>query len=135
MPDTLGHRALAIARQALALSGERLHHETVRAPVGMAFWLTARFAGGPEVVTTFGDRRIEPEAMARAPPAPLAGGSFRTGPAGLHTTTNAAVIERFLPVRFEIVTTAEFPRESVDLRVRPSSSPLTAGSAPSTPAG
>ena len=126
MPDTLGHRALAIARQALALSGERLHHETVRAPVGMAFWLTARFAGGPEVVTTFGDRRIEPEAMARAAleelaawraldvpvgehladqlllPLALAGGSFRTGPASLHTTTNAAVIERFLPVRFEI---------------------------------
>ena len=35
-------------------------------------------------------------------PIALAGGTFRTGPLSAHATTNAALIERFLPVRFEI---------------------------------
>jgi RNA 3'-terminal phosphate cyclase (ATP) len=51
-------------------------------------------AGGAPVGRRLADQLLLPLALA-------GGGRFRTGPLSLHTRTNMAVIERFLPVRIE----------------------------------
>lgn len=93
---------------------------------GNALALRLRFAEVEEVVTTLGERGVPAEAVARRAVAqaraylqhdapvgehladqlllPLAlagGGAFKTCVPSSHTRTNAAVIERLLPVRFE----------------------------------
>ena len=123
----MGHGALGALRHALGLESDRLHFHQVRDPVGPGFvvWIEARFPGGREVFSAFGERtRSEhvAESAIRAfeawkaldvpvgehladqllLPLALFGGHFRTGPLSLHARTNLAVIERFLPGRIQV---------------------------------
>ncbi len=120
----IGHAALGAFKRALDLEGDHLHFHQVPDPVGPGFvaWIEARFAGGTEVFTAFGERR-RPDDVAQVAlaefaawkaqdvpvsehladqlmlPLALFGGCFRAAPLSLHAVTNAAVIERFLPGR------------------------------------
>ncbi len=93
---------------------------------GNAVLLRLGFGATTEVVTALGERSLSAEAVAQRAidearrllttdvpvgehladqlliPLALAGGAFRTLPPTEHTRTNAAVIERFLPVRFAL---------------------------------
>jgi len=120
----IGHAALGAFKQALELDRDHLHFHQAPQPVGPGFaaWLEARFEGGVELVTAFGERRhpegVADQALAQLEawraldvpvgehladqlmlPLALFGGAFRTGPLSLHARTNLAVIERFLPGR------------------------------------
>ncbi len=98
---------------------------------GNAVMVEVACAGATELFTAFGEKRVRAEdvaarvadeveawlaldvpvgehladqlliPMALATRATGRPGRFRSGPLSLHATTNAAVIERFLPVRFE----------------------------------
>ncbi len=130
LPDEIGRRELEVVRAVLGWGVEHGTIETVARPVGPgnvvlleleAEHVTAVFSG-------FGERGRSAEDVARGaaeqarawldsgvpvdehladqlllPMALAGGGSFRTGKPSLHSVTNAAVIEQFLPVqvRFE----------------------------------
>ena len=120
----IGHGALGALKHALDLDRDHIHFHQVPDPVGPGFvaWIEARFEGGTEVFTAFGERR-RPEEVAQTAlaefiawrgldvpvgdhladqlliPLALFGGRFRTGSLSLHARTNIEVIERFLPGR------------------------------------
>lgn len=128
LPLALGQEALRRVGQALGLGPAALHLHEVPRPVGPGFvvWIEAAFPGGAEIVTAFGERRVNPAEVADAAiaeiqawraldvpvgehladqlllPLALFGGRFRTGPLSEHTRTNLAVIERFLPGRLVV---------------------------------
>jgi RNA 3'-terminal phosphate cyclase (ATP) len=123
----VGHGALGAFRQALGLDKDKLHFHQVPDPRGPGFvaWLEARFDGGAEVFTAFGERR-ETDGVAQSAiaelraweeqdvpvgehladqlllPVALFGGCFRTGPLSQHARTNIQVIDRFLPGRLRV---------------------------------
>lgn len=124
----IGHAALGRLREAFDLPGDRLQLHTVADPVGPGFavWVEARFPGGAEVFSAFGERRdlegVAERALAEAQawmegghpvgehladqlmiPLAMFGGVARTGPLSSHGRTNLAVIERFLPGRLRAV--------------------------------
>jgi RNA 3'-terminal phosphate cyclase (ATP) len=126
LPRRIGVRELETVRAGLELDRRAGRIDDVRSPgPGNAVWIAARAAALTEVFTAFGQKGVTAEAVAGAAVAelvawrdrgapvgehladqllvPLAlagGGAFRTGPPSLHATTNAQLIERFLPVRF-----------------------------------
>ncbi|UPG94507.1 RNA 3'-terminal phosphate cyclase [Luteibacter aegosomatissinici] len=127
IPATIAERELAVARARLGLAnGEWSVHE-VRQASGPGNALSIRFATdhGAAVFTGFGEKRVTAEAVAERVcadakawmeagvfadtyladqlllPMALAGrGSFTTLAPSEHTRSNAALIEKFLPVEF-----------------------------------
>lgn len=130
LPDEIGRRELEAVRAVLGWGAEHVAIETVARPVGPgnvvlleleAEQVTAVFSGIGERGRSAEDVARGAAGQARAwlesgapvdeyladqllvPMALAGGGSFRTVKPSLHSVTNAAVIERFLPiqVRFE----------------------------------
>jgi RNA 3'-terminal phosphate cyclase (ATP) len=127
LPDDIGRRELAALRQRLgsALHPEQTRIERVDADgPGNALLVELPAAAGTEVVAAFGERGLRAEAVAERaadevlallaadvpvgphlvdqlliPLALAGGGSFRTLAPTPHATTNAQIVERFLPVR------------------------------------
>lgn len=122
-------RELDVVRQALGLERRAGRIAEVPGPgPGNAVWIEARTDALTEVFTAFGRKGVAAEDVAAEAVAELAGwrdcsdvpvgehladqllvplalaggGTFRTVPPSLHTQTNAALIERFLPVRFRL---------------------------------
>jgi RNA 3'-terminal phosphate cyclase (ATP) len=130
LPTHVAERELAVVREALRWQAEECAVETVAHPhsPGNAVVLEIEAEHVSAVFTGFGERGRPAEAVAREaveaaqgwltadipvdehladqlllPMALAGGGSFRTTKPSLHTTTNAAIIQHFLPVpvRFE----------------------------------
>lgn len=128
LPRSIGERELRTARLRLGLSPEQTRVEIVDAQ-GQGNMLLLEFPGAvvDEVIGVPGERGVTAEQVAGAacdqalaflaadvpvgehladqlliPLALAGGGVFRTLPPSPHTRTNAQVIERFLPVRFDL---------------------------------
>jgi RNA 3'-terminal phosphate cyclase (ATP) len=133
LPASIAERELAVVRAAtLPGPGEFVVDQDQQgAGPGNAVAIALRFASITEVVGALGARGRPAEAVARAalaqaaaylrheaavgehladqllvPMALAGGGTFRTCEPSSHTRTNAAVIERLLPVRIEFVAEA-----------------------------
>ena len=129
LPRTVAERELAVVRDAgIPGPGKFVLDECARATgPGNALSIALRFAGITEVVSALGERGVRAEDVAQAavdhaftylhhdapvgeyladqlllPMALAGGGAFRTVLASSHTRTNAAVIERLLPVAIEL---------------------------------
>ncbi|MEZ4315944.1 MAG: RNA 3'-terminal phosphate cyclase [Myxococcota bacterium] len=126
LPAKIAERELKVVRRKLELEPSQTRVESVPGPgPGNVVWIEANAGTVTEVFTGFGERGVTAERVADrtckeakrwmasgAPvgehladqlliPLALAGsGSFTTVEPTLHTITNMAVIERFLPVRF-----------------------------------
>lgn len=125
LPEHVGQRELAVVRDELKWREDECAIEAVRYPVGPgnAVVLAIETEHVTEVFTGFGERGRPAEEVAGSaveaakawleadvpvdehladqlliPLALAGGGSFRTTKPSLHTITNAAVIQRFLPV-------------------------------------
>ena len=130
LPGQIGERELAVVRETLGWAAEECAVETAANSVGAgnAVLIEIEAEHVTEVFSSFGERGRSAEEVAREaanaasawmragvpvdehladqlllPMALGGGGAFRTVKPSLHSTTNAAVIERFLgvPVRFE----------------------------------
>jgi len=147
LPGHIAQRELDTIGAALGLPSEKRRVHVVESDgPGNAVAIEARFAGGCERFTGFGERRKSAEVVARSAveafeawarcdvpvgeyladqllvPLALAGaGSFRTTPPTLHTRTNADVIARFLPVAFHFAEDARGCEVSVTRREAPGS--------------
>ena len=125
LPGHVAEREARELRQRLGLKADAiaLVEVTANGP-GNVVHVCLPSAASTEVVTAFGERGVTAETVARRAaeeaqallaadvpvgehladqlliPLALAGGTFRTVAPSLHTRTNAAVIEQFLPVRF-----------------------------------
>ncbi|MEZ4239344.1 MAG: RNA 3'-terminal phosphate cyclase [Myxococcota bacterium] len=121
-------RELDVVRQGLGLEARAGELRELASPgPGNAVWIAAEAEAVTEVFTAFGRKGVSAEAVAAEALAELAawrrcdvpvgehladqllvplalagGGTFRTVAPSLHTRTNAALIARFLPVRFEV---------------------------------
>jgi RNA 3'-terminal phosphate cyclase (ATP) len=142
LPQHVTQRELAVVAERLNLEkASCLDVATSSAGPGNVLYIEAEFERSSELVSAFGERGVAAELVAEraveqmerylaagAPvgehladqlliPLALAGeGSFRTLIPSRHTRTNAALIERFLPVRF---TFEERPNEDCwDVHVR-----------------
>jgi RNA 3'-terminal phosphate cyclase (ATP) len=127
LPPSIGERELAVVRARLALHPEQLRIEAIRSH-GPGNVLRLEFPNQhtTEIVSEPGERGVAAEQVAERacaaaqrylatdapvgehladqlllPLAMAGGGGFRTPKPTSHTRTNAEVIERFLPVRFE----------------------------------
>ncbi len=124
LPGAIGRRELDVCRAALALPEGRCRLRTVPSPgPGNAVVIRARRGTVGEVFTGFGRRGVPAEDVAQGaidaylaweragapvgehladqllvPMALAGGGRFLTGTPSPHTTTNAQVVARFLPV-------------------------------------
>lgn len=123
----IGHGALGVFKKELDLERGCIHFHQVPEPRGPGFacWVEARCEGGTELFTAFGEKRDTEGVAARAVaefraweaqdvpvgehladqlliPLALFGGRFRTGPLSQHAQTNIDIIQRFLPVRFQV---------------------------------
>lgn len=128
LPKSVAERELAVVRRRLGLHPEQLRIDVVDA-TGPGNMLVLEFPGAPigEVIAVPGERGVTAEQVAdRAcaqattflaedapvgehladqlllPVALAGGGAFRTLRPSLHTTTNARIVELFLPVRFAV---------------------------------
>lgn len=129
LPASIAHRELTELAAALDLGRPVGGIVQVQEPVGPGNALHVEVAceHATALFTGFGDKGVSAEQVARTvaqevaswlraevpvdahladqlllPMALAGGGVFRTTEPSLHTLTNAAVIERFLPVRFEL---------------------------------
>jgi len=131
LPDDIGRRQLIELLHrfgASRLHPEQTYLERIDADgAGNALLLEMPMQQHCEIITAFGERGVPPERAADLvatealallaadvpvgayladqlllPMALAAGGAFRTVEPTLHCTTNAALIERFLPVRFSM---------------------------------
>lgn len=125
LPATIAHRELKVVREELGWEDGELAACEIRGSKGPgnALLLELEFERVTEVVTTFGERGVAAEDVAReavaqarrylASPAPVGehladqllvplalagGGRFRTGPLSLHARTQVDVLGRFLDV-------------------------------------
>lgn len=128
LSPSIGDRELRIAQKRLGLQPEQLHTEKVDSH-GPGNMLLLEFPGTvvDEIIGVPGERNTSAEQVAERaceqalvflaanvpvgehladqlliPMALAGGGVFRTLPPSQHTLTNAQVIERFLPVRFDL---------------------------------
>lgn len=123
VPVGMARRALDRVCERLELGAERGRHFSVRDSDGPGFvmWIEVNFEGGTEIITSFGEKRVDPDVVADAAvaeleawrdanvpvgehladqlliPLALFGGEILTGPLSEHTRTNLRVIEAFLP--------------------------------------
>jgi RNA 3'-terminal phosphate cyclase (ATP) len=129
LPESVAERELAVVREELKWRAGECGVENVQHPVGPGNAVVLAFEAEhvTEVFTSFGERGRPAEEVSRAavaaartwseanvpvdehladqlliPMALAGGGSFRTTKLSLHTTTNAGVIQRFLPVPIRI---------------------------------
>jgi RNA 3'-terminal phosphate cyclase (ATP) len=129
LPEHVGQRELAVVRDDLRWREDECSVEAVPYPVGPgnAVVLAIETEHLTEVFTGFGERGRPAEEVARSavgavkawleadvpvdehladqlliPTVLAGGGSFRTTNPSLHTTTNAEVIQRFLPVPIKV---------------------------------
>lgn len=129
LPGEIAVRELAICRKAFDWDEPSFQIRQLSADCGPGNVLMIELGDGQvtEVFTSFGERGVSAEAVAERcvrqvrdylaagapvgehladqlliPLAMAGGGSFVTGPLTEHTRTNARLIERFLPVRFDI---------------------------------
>ena len=123
LPEHVDQRELAVVRDELKWRADECGVEAVKYPVGPGNALAIETEHVTEVFTGFGERGRPAEEVARSavqaakiwleadvpvdehladqlliPMALAGGGSFRTSKPSLHTTTDAEVIQRFLPV-------------------------------------
>ena len=128
LSPSIGERELRIVQQRLGLRPEQTRTETVDA-LGPGNMLLVEFPGAvvDEILGVPGERAVTAEQVADKacdealaflaadvpvgehladqlliPMALAGGGVFRTVPPSQHTRTNAEVVERFLPVRFDL---------------------------------
>ena len=131
LPLAIAERELHVVAKELGWRKKELHAEERNDAAGPGNVLTLHVETqhGSEVVTGFGERGVPAERVAQrasralkrhlaadvpvgehladqllVPLALAGGGSFRTLPLSSHARTNAALIERFLPVRIEETT-------------------------------
>lgn len=142
LPASIARRELGVIEERLKWSRTRLHVDTVESDgPGNVLILEQPHAAEVTVVSSIGEKGRRAEVVADAaadelerflaadvpvdehladqlliPLALAGGGAFRTLPATPHTTTNAAVIERFLPVRFTLAQEPGATRVSVTHR-------------------
>lgn len=129
LPEHVGQRELNVVRDELKWRADECAIEAIRSPVGPgnAVVLAIETEHVTEVFAGFGERGRSAEEVARSaveaakiwleadvpvdehladqlliPMALAGGGSFRTTKPSPHTSTNAKVIQRFLPVQFRI---------------------------------
>jgi RNA 3'-terminal phosphate cyclase (ATP) len=129
LPETVGLRELAVVRDELKWRDDECACKAVQYPIGPgnAVVLAIETEHVTEVFTGFSERGRPAEEVAKSavkaakvwlqadvpvdehladqlliPMALAGGGSFRTTKPSLHTTTNAEVIQRFLPVSIRI---------------------------------
>ncbi len=129
----VGHRELGVLKKRLGLEREQLILEELSDPQGPGnvVMVEAECDALTEIFTSFGERGVSAETVAEqaadqacawlahgfpvgefladqllVPLALAGGGCFRTGPLSSHALTNAAVVQRFLPVR---ITTEPLP--------------------------
>lgn len=134
IPESIGERELAVVREQLGWTAEECVVETVPNPMGPgnALLLEIETEHVTAIFTSFGERGRTAEAVASdacaaartwleagvpvdehladqllLPMALAGGGSFRTVKPSLHSTTNAAIIERFLPVKIQFAPEGE----------------------------
>lgn len=125
LPDAVGEREMAVVRTELGWQGEECQIENVPNPVGPGNAVLLEFEADAVVAvfSAFGERGRAAEAVARdavaaastwlradvpidefladqllVPMALAGGGAFRTVKPSRHFTTNADIIQRFLPV-------------------------------------
>jgi len=124
LPTHVGRRELGVVQERLGLADADCTVDEVDSPgPGNALLLEVERDGVTEVVTGFGEKGVRAEKVAAdacdelerllaagvpvgehladqllLPMALAGGGRYRTLPASLHTTTNIAVIQRFLDV-------------------------------------
>jgi RNA 3'-terminal phosphate cyclase (ATP) len=127
LPASIGEREIAVVRQKLGVPADRAEVATATNGPGNVLTIDVECEHATEVFTAFGRlghpaERVAAEAVRDAKAylrhtAPVGehladqlvlfvalagGGSFRTSQPSTHLTTNARVIEAFLPVRFAI---------------------------------
>lgn len=129
IPRQVASRELQLVGEAMGWAGERLRTPPLRQNEGPgnALMLTLQYGQHAEVFTQFGEKNLSSEEVARrlvrevrrfqrsdgavgeyladqlAIPLALAGaGSYTASEISLHASTNFALIERFLPVAFEL---------------------------------
>jgi RNA 3'-terminal phosphate cyclase (ATP) len=128
LPYSIAERETAVLQKRLGWPPEEVRAETTKAAgPGNVVVVEVASEHVTEVITSFGERGLPAEAVAEravketrrylatgapvgehladqllVPLALAGGGSFVTGPLSSHATTNIAVIERFLDVRFRI---------------------------------
>jgi RNA 3'-terminal phosphate cyclase (ATP) len=129
LPGSIGERELAVIARRLGIAGDDLALRAVPRPVGPgnAVSVFMEFAALTEVMTGFGEQRVSAEAVAERlcdqaqallasdaavgphladqlllPMALAGGGEFTTLAPTNHLRSNAALIEKFLPVEIEI---------------------------------
>lgn len=128
LPVSIGERELSIVREKLGWAESAYRTDTVdSAGPGNVVMIGGRFRQASELCTGFGQRGVKAESVARhaiecwnrydqagvpvgehladqllLPMAIAGGGSMITTKPTLHTTTNAEVISRFLPIRFRM---------------------------------
>ncbi len=132
LPRHIGERELAVLARELPLAAADLAlEELTNCGIGNVVMVTVRSRHITELFTGFGERGKKAEDVAGelacqvkaylaagvpvgphladqllVPMALAGGGRFLTLPPTRHTTTNVQVIERFLPLRFDLETTA-----------------------------
>lgn len=128
LPRHVGEREAQVLQAKLGIAADAVRIDEVESQgPGNAVLVSLPFGELTEVVTALGERGVAAERVAEAaakealalrrsgvavgehladqlliPLALAGGGAFRTVAPSLHTRTNAEVIERFLPVRFEL---------------------------------
>jgi RNA 3'-terminal phosphate cyclase (ATP) len=129
LPFDIVRRELSALRAHLAWDESCFRPQTIRDPVGPGnvVQIIAEHEHVTEVFSSFGEKGLPAEKVAEAlatefltwdaadvpvgshladqlllPLAMAGGGSFRTLPPSLHTRTQAALVSRFLPVRFDL---------------------------------
>jgi RNA 3'-terminal phosphate cyclase (ATP) len=129
LPGLIARRELQKVERRLGWTGDQLQIRQLPDEwgPGNVVWLEVESEHVTEVFTGFGSRGVSAEAVADeainearaylatgAPVGPhladqlllplalAGGGSFRTGPVTLHSTTNMEIIRRFLPVKFSV---------------------------------
>jgi len=130
IPSDVADRELKVAARYFRLTEKELEHRSVRPAIGPgnALMITFEFEDLTEIFTGFGERSVSAEAVAERvcreaktfleskaavgpyladqlllPIALAGGGEFSTLAPTDHTRTNAALIEKFLPVEFEFL--------------------------------
>jgi RNA 3'-terminal phosphate cyclase (ATP) len=96
LPSHIAERELAVVREALGWAAEDCAVEAVEHPRGPGNVVVLEIEAEVPVDESLADQLLLPMALAGE-------SSFRTTKPSLHTTTNAAIIQRFLsvPIRFE----------------------------------
>jgi RNA 3'-terminal phosphate cyclase (ATP) len=129
LPENIGKRELSVVRERLGLDRVQCHVESINSSIGPgnALMIVIDSDGAVEVITSFGSKGVTAEQVASdacdeaaaylgadvpvgrnladqllVPMALAGGGTFRTLAPTPHTTTNAAVIQRFMDLPITI---------------------------------